>query len=36
MDEVKAQDENIVLLDAPSFFELLRIYLKEQYSLMME
>lgn len=32
MDEVKAQDENIVLLDAPAFFELLRIYLKEHHS----
>lgn len=32
MDEVKAQDEEIVLLDAPAFFELLRIYLKEHDS----
>ena len=32
MDEVKSQDENIVLLDAPAFFELLRIYLKEHDS----
>lgn len=32
MDEVKVQDENIVLLDAPAFFELLRIYLKEHDS----
>ena len=29
MEEVAKQDQNIVLLDAPSFFELLRIYLKE-------
>ena len=33
MDEVKTQDENIVLLDAPAFFELLRIYLKEHDSM---
>ena len=32
MDEVKSQDENIVLLDVPAFFELLRIYLKEHDS----
>ena len=30
VDEIKKQDKNIVLLDGPSFFELLRIYLKEQ------
>lgn len=34
MDEVKAQDENIILLDAPAFFELLRIYLKEHDSVL--
>ena len=32
MNEVKAQDDSIVLLDAPAFFELLRIYLKEHGS----
>lgn len=32
MDEVNAQDKEIVLLDAPAFFELLRIYLKEHNS----
>ena len=32
MDEVKARDENIILLDAPAFFELLRIYMKEHDS----
>lgn len=30
MDEVARLDKDIVLLDAPSFFELLRIWLKEQ------
>ncbi len=31
MDEVARLDKDIVLLDAPSFFELLRLYLKEQH-----
>ena len=30
VDEIERQDGKIVLLDAPSFFELLRIYLKEK------
>ena len=33
MDEITKQDKNIVLLDAPSFFELLRIYLQQAESL---
>lgn len=33
MDEVKMLDEDIVLLAAPEFFELLRIYLKEHDSM---
>jgi hypothetical protein len=30
VEEIKKMDENIVLLDAPSFFELLRIYLNDE------
>jgi len=30
MEEVTKQDPNIVLLDAPSFFELLRLYIQEK------
>lgn len=32
MEEVKKQNEDIVLLDAPAFFELLRVYLKDTES----
>lgn len=32
MDEIKKQDPDIILLDAPAYFELLRIYLKNGYS----
>lgn len=30
MNEIKTMDDSIILLDAPSFFELLRIYLKSE------
>jgi|GEM_PF-89395 len=30
VEEIKKRDENILLLDAPSFFELLRIYLNDE------